>query len=227
MTSLAEDLLLLLLDDERGTLPGQHCDLALGGAVLADLALHGAVTVPGKTRVWRTARVRAVPGAAPDDPVLRDALALVARRERSAEDLVRRIGRGPRPRLVDRLGDRLAEQGILRRVDERVWGLVPRTRWPVLETAHEERLRRALTATLVSGAEPDQRTAALVGLLAAVNRAHRSVDHDGLSNREVRQRARQVAEGDWAAKAVRDAVRAATAAASAAASGGAVAAGSG
>jgi len=226
MTILAEDLLLLLLDDQRGTVPGQHSDLALGGAVLADLALHEAVTVPEKTRVWRTARVRAVPGAEVEDPVLREALALVAAKQRSADELVRRLGKGLRPRL----GDRLAEQGIVQRVDERVWGLVPRTRWPALDTSHEERLRRALTATLVSGAEPDQRTAALVALLAAVDRAHRSVDHAGLSNREVKRRAKEVAEGDWAAKAVRDAVRAATAATAAAttaAAGGAAAAGSG
>ena len=226
MTILAEDLLLLLLDDQRGTVPGQHSDLALGGAVLADLALHEAVTVPEKTRVWRTARVRAVPGAEVEDPVLREALALVAAKQRSADELVRRLGKGLRPRL----GDRLARQGVLQRVDERVWGLVPRTRWPALDTSHEERLRRALTATLVSGAEPDQRTAALVALLAAVDRAHRSVDHTGLSNREVKRRAKEVAEGDWAAKAVRDAVRAATAATAAAttaAAGGAAAAGSG
>ena len=222
MALLAEDLLVLLLDDARGTIPGQHADLALGGALLADLALREAVTVPPKTRVWRSARVQAVPGVTLDDPVLRDALAVVATRPRTAEDLVRRLGKGLRPRLAGRL----AERGVLRRVDERVWGIVPRTRWPALDTTHEEALRRALTATLVSGAEPDQRTAALVALLAAIDRAHRSVDHEGLSAREVKRRAREVAEGDWAAKAVRDAVRAATAAMTAAAAGGAVAAGS-
>lgn len=222
MTILAEDLLVLLLDDERGTVAGQHSDLALGGAVLADLALAGAVTVPEKTRVWRTARVHAVPGAQVDDPVLREALSLVAAKPRSAEDLVRRIGKGLRPRLAERLTD----QGVLQRVHERVWGVVPRTRWPALDTSHEERLRRALTATLVAGAEPDQRTAALVALLAAVDRAHKSVEHDGLTNREVKRRAKEVAEGDWAAKAVRDAVRAATAAMAAAAAGGAAAASS-
>lgn len=222
MTILAEDLLVLLLDDERGTVAGQHSDLALGGAVLADLALAGAVTVPEKTRVWRTARVHAVPGAQVDDPVLREALSLVAAKPRSAEDLVRRLGKGLRPRLAGRLTD----QGVLQRVHERVWGVVPRTRWPALDTSHEERLRQALTTTLVAGAEPDQRTAALVALLAAVDRAHKSVDHDGLTNREVKRRAKEVAEGDWAAKAVRDAVRAATAAMTAAAAGGAVAAGS-
>lgn len=219
---LAEDLLLILLDDGRGTLATQHAGLALGGAVLAELALIGAVTVPERTRVWRTARVRPAPGVVVEDPVLREALALVATKERSAEDLVRRLGKGLRPTLAGRL----AERGILQRVDERVLGLFPRTRWPAVDTAHEEGVRRSLAATLVAGAEPDQRTAALVALLAAIDRAHRSVDHEGLTSREVRRRAKEVAEGDWAANAVRDAVRAAAAAMTAAAAGGAVAAGS-
>ena len=55
-------------------------------------------------------------------------------------------------------------------------------------------------------------TAALVALLAAIDRAHKVVDHEGLSSREVRRRAKQIAEGAWAAKAVRDAIAAATAA---------------
>ena len=52
----------------------------------------------------------------------------------------------------------------------------------------------------------------LIALLAAINRAHEVVDHEGLSSREVRKRAKQIAEGAWAAKAVRDAIAAATAA---------------
>ena len=73
-------------------------------------------------------------------------------------------------------------------------------------------MRRALTATLVQGVEPEPRTAALVALLSAIDRAHKVVDHEGLPAREVRKRAKAVAEGAWAAQAVRDAVAASTAA---------------
>ncbi len=208
MTLIAEDLLLLLLDDRRGTPASQHTDLCLGGAVLAELALLEAVTVSGRSGMWRTAKVRVVPGAVAEDEVLRDALALVAEKERSAQDLVRRLGKG----LRERLGDRLVARGILERRDERVLGLFPRTRWPEVDSTHEEQVRRRLAATLCAGAQPDERTGTLVALLSAVDRAHRSVDHEGLSAREVRRRAKQVAEGDWAAGAVRDAVQAATAA---------------
>lgn len=212
MRLIAEDLLLLLLDDRRGTPASQHTDLCLGGAVLAELALLGAVTVSERKGMWRSARVRVVPGAVVEDEVLRDGLALVAQKERSAQDLVRRLGKG----LRERLGERLVARGILQRRDERVLGLFPRTRWPEVDSTHEAQLRRQLTATLCAGAEPDERTGTLVALLSAVDRAHRSVDHEGLSSREVRRRAKQVAEGDWAADAVREAVQAATAATAAA-----------
>ena len=65
---------------------------------------------------------------------------------------------------------------------------------------------------LVDGNEPDPRTGALVALLYAVDRAHKTVPHDGVTDREVKKRAKEVAEGQWAAKAVKDAIAAATAA---------------
>ena len=50
----------------------------------------------------------------------------------------------------------------------------------------------------------------------AVDRAHQTVPHDGLSSGEVRRRAKEAAEGQWAAVAVRNAIAAVTAATTAA-----------
>jgi len=207
-TLIADDLLLLLLDDEKGTPTSSYLDTVLGGALLLELALAEAVDVREKTSIWSSAKVVARPGAAVDDPVLQDALATVAERERSASDLVGRLGKGAK----DVLAERLAERGVLARHDDRVLGLFPRTRWLPADAAHEQELRRALTAVLVQGAEPDQRTGALAALLSAVDKAPAAVDHPGVPAREVRRRAKQVAEGAWAAKAVQDAIAASTAA---------------
>lgn len=206
-TLLAEDLLLLLLDDEKGRLRTSYADTVLGGALLTELALLGAVTVPEKTSVWRTAKVH-VSGTPVEDPLLQEALAVVARKERSAEDLVTRLGKGKR----DVLAQRLVDRGILQRRETRLLAVFPRRRWPTLDPSHERVVRHSLTHVLVEGAEPDERTGALVALLAAIDRAHKVVDHEGLSSREVRKRAKQISEGAWAAKAVRDAIAAATAA---------------
>ncbi len=206
---IAEDLLLLLLDNRTGKPATSSLEAALGGALLAELALVEAVELSEKASLWRSAKVRPGAGPAPEDPVLAGAVATIAEKERSAQALATLLGKG----LTATLAGRLAERGILQRRDRKLLGLFPRTRWPARDNSHEQSVRRALTVVLVDGARPDARTGALVALLHAVDRAHKTVPHQGLGSRQVRKRAKQVAEGQWAAKAVKDAI-AATAAAS-------------
>lgn len=208
MTLIAEDLLLLLLDDESGALNGTaYPQTVLGGALLIELATTGAAEVEEKQNVWRSAKVH-VTGRPPEDPALRAAYDVVAEKPRSAQELVDRLGKSAR----DTLAARLVERGLLERRESKVLGLFPRTRWPAVDTRHEEEVRRRLAATLVQGVEPDERTGALVALLSAIDKAHKVVDHRGLPAREVRKRAKAVADGEWAAKAVRDAISASIAA---------------
>ncbi|GAA5154529.1 hypothetical protein GCM10023340_38220 [Nocardioides marinquilinus] len=205
---VAEDLLLLLLDDERGTPPsGVPVDTVLGGAVLVELASGGHVAVAEQTSRWRAAKVRATGTTPPpSDPVLAEALTTVAAKEREASDLVDRLGKGLRSRLADRLVDR----GVLEREDEKVLGLFSRTRWPAADREHEAAVRERLQAVLVDGAEPDERTVAIAALLHAVSRAEKTVDRGDVPAREVRRRAKDLAEGTWGAEAVGDAIAAVT-----------------
>ena len=96
-------------------------------------------------------------------------------------------------------------------------GLIPRTRWPAVDSTHEAGVRRELGDVLLRGvtARPSA-TAALVAVLSALDLAHKVVDREGAPARDVKKRAKEIAEGDWAAKAVRDAVAAAQAAVAAA-----------
>ena len=54
----------------------------------------------------------------------------------------------------------------------------------------------------------DARNRALVSLLHALRAVHKAVDPEsvGLSAHEMKTNARQIAEGDWVAKAVRSAI---------------------
>jgi hypothetical protein len=201
MPLIAEDLLVLLLDDESGKVAGSAtAETALGGAVLVELAILGVVTIGERESRWRTPTVT-VTGPMPEDRVLADAVDVVAEKDRAPQDLVNRLGKG----LVATLGDRLADRGILQREETRLFGVLPRTRWPAADSGREEELRRALESVLVQYETPDDRTGALVAVLGAVDRAHKVVN--GLSNREVRKRAKEVADGDWAAQAVGHAIR--------------------
>ena len=81
MALIAEDLLLLLLDDDSGKVQGSDtAATALGGAVLAELAILGAVTVGERTSRWRAPKVT-VTGPPPEDRVLADALDTVAEKD--------------------------------------------------------------------------------------------------------------------------------------------------
>jgi hypothetical protein len=207
-TLIAEDLLLLLLEDDTGKLTNStHLDVGIGGALLVELALAGSVGVVKGSGIW--ARSKVIPtGPAPSDPVLAEAMGLVSQQERSAQDLVSRLGR----RRRDPLLEGLAAKGILERRQDKVMGLFPRTRWPSVDSLHEADVRRQLGDALVRGVQPRERTAALIALLSALGLAHKVVDREGMSAGEVKSRAKVIAEGDWAARAVRDAVVAAQAA---------------
>lgn len=211
MTLIAEDLLLLLLDDVKGTVSTWgRTDALLGGAVLAELAVRGLVTVDEHKSIWRADTVHAATPAPADlDPVLAEALVTIAEKDRKASSLVSRIGKG----LEDRLAAGLAERGMVERKDGKLLGLFPRTTWPAADTTHEDDVRRTVTACLVDGAQPDERTGALIALLAAIDQAHSAVTSGTTTaKQELEKRAKEVAEGQWAAKAVKDAVDAATAA---------------
>ena len=210
---IAEDLLLLLLDDQTGRMTHtSYLQTGVGGALLVELALTEAVQVAPRTGWLSWPKVTATSLVSPDDPVLARAVSVVRDKPRTAQDLVTRLGKDQRDVLLGRLADR----GLLRREEGRVLGLFPRTSWPVRDTSAETELRRRLAEVLVRGAVPDARTGALVGVLSAMGIAHRVVDDEGTGKRAVRLRAKQVAEGDWAAKAVRDAIAATQAAVSAA-----------
>lgn len=208
-TLIAEDLLLLLLEDDSGKLTNTtYLDVGIGGALLVELALGGCVEVVKGDGMWARSKVHPVPGATPDDPVLVGALALVAEKERTAQDLVARLGKKRRDPLLERLEGK----GILQRRDDKVMGLFSRKRWPAVDSRHESDVRRRLGDALVRGVQPEERTAALVALLSALGLAHKVVDREGLPVGEVKKRAKAIADGDWAAKAVKDAVAAAQAA---------------
>lgn len=211
-TLIAEDLLLLLLDDEKGTLAASDkVQPLLGGALLLELALDGRVEVSEKSSRWSTAKVAAI-GTPPGEPVLDAAWARVAEKPRTAQDLVTRLGKGTKDALLDRL----AARGLVERHDGRLLGLFPHTTWPARDARHEESVRALLQGALVQGLTPDPRTSALIALLSAIDHAHKVVDLGDVPAREAKRRAKEVSEGAWAATAVKDAVVAAQAAVTAA-----------
>lgn len=204
---LAEDLLLLLTDDDTGRLvvSGSEMDIALAGAQLVDLTMAGRIDIDDRLRL-------VVLDASPTgDEVLDRALEVVASREgKKPSSVMGQLGKKVRGELYGRL----TSAGFLRAEEGTVLGIFPRKSWPAGSTDHEAAVRRALTAALVQGVSPDLRSGALIALLHALRSTHKVVDakeHD-LKRRDLDRRAKEIADGSWGSDAVRQAVDAMTAA---------------
>ena len=219
---LAEDLLLLVTDDASGRLsvPGVQADAGLGGANLVELTLLGKVDVAGEQDPGKPGRIIVRDPSPPGDEVLDTALqTLVARQGSKPSAVIRPLGKNLRPVLYQRLA---ASAGVLRAERGRALGIFPTRTWPAQDPSHEAEMRQLVTQALVQPSAPDERTAALIALLHALKCEHKVVDPRPyqLSRRQLRARAAEIAQGNWASEAVRKAIdemMAAVAAASAAA----------
>jgi Golgi phosphoprotein 3 (GPP34) len=208
---LAEELLLLALDDRTGKNRLRSIDLGLAGAVLVELALLERVRVAERGESVKAGRLVVTPGPAPESPVLARGLAVLSEREgRKPESVLHALGKG----LRESLTDKLLEARVLRREWHRVLGLIPTQRLLPQDGAPEAEVRERVRAAL-AGAEPDARTAAVIALLSALKAV--TTVFDVPDERAVRKRAKEIAEGQWAATAVRKAIEAINAATMAAA----------
>jgi hypothetical protein len=82
------------------------------------------------------------------------------------------------------------------------------SRWPALDTSHEEQIRQQLADALTGKADPDSRTAALIALLYALDCEHKVIDPRpyGLSRGQLRARAEEIAMDSWVSAAVRQVI---------------------
>ncbi len=202
---IAEDLLLLLTDDESGKfiVNGNRLDLALAGSCLIELAMSGRVDVAGEAEAVKKGRIVVRDQTPTGDSVLDGVLQQCTRlRGTKPQNALGKIRKQLRPAVLDRL----ARRNMIRREDTRLLGIFPVTRWPAADSAHEQVLRGQLSAVLLRGADPDARNAALVGLLSAVDAAHKVIRSS--DRRAVRRRAKQIRENQWATDAVGKAIEA-------------------
>ena len=195
--TLTEDLVLVLLDPGTGraVVDSTSFDRAIGGALLLDLATRERITADGD---GARARLSVADAAPTGEPLLDTALERLDEPVR-AQKAVERLARGTRTPVLERL----AEQGLVRRERSRLIGLLPITTWTPGDAAKE--LRARVAAVLRDGAQPDQHVAMLISLVHAVKAEHKVVEGP---RRQLRSRAAEVADGEWAGHAVRKAVQA-------------------
>ncbi len=198
MLTLADELALLAYDDD-GTrrLSQPSLGYGLAGAVLVELTIAGRIDVVDK-------RVAALSTAPIGHPVLDKALHTIADDKlRKPKDWVERLGKG----LTDDVLDGLADAGILRREQDKVLWVFPRTRFPSpggVEPPLETEVRRRLDAAITATGPVDPRTAALCSIIQAVNFDSKVFTQP---RAQVKARLKEITEGNWAADAIRKAIQ--------------------
>jgi hypothetical protein len=196
---LAEKLLLLVTDDASGRLyvRTDPLDPALAGANLIELTMMGKVDLSGEGSAGKPGRLIVCDSSPAGDEVLDAALRIVlARTGHRPSAVMRPLGRDLRRTLYERL----AAAGAVRAEPARVLGVFP--------------VRRLVTQALVQQAAPDLGSAVLIALVHALKCEHKIVDPrlSGLSRRELRARAEQIAQSSWTSQALRQMIDATTAA---------------
>jgi hypothetical protein len=200
MTTIAEDLVLLLLDQRSGRalVDSTSFDRVIGGALLLDLATRERITADGAGAKARLTVADATPTG---DALLDEAVSRLTGKPVRAQKAVERLARRTRVPVLERL----VERGLVRREQSRLLGIFPVTTWPPVDPTPGKELRGRVAAVLADGAQPEQHVALLISLLHAVKAEHKVVDGP---RRVLRARAKEVAAGEWAGTAVRKAVEA-------------------
>ena len=142
--TLHEEILLLMLDNEKGTLATSYPDILISGALLAELLLDRRISVADTRRKL----VETAGAHRASEPIADECLRMIrlAKKPKSLKDWVSRVS-GIK-RLRHKVARQLCDRGILRAVDDTVLFVFPRTRFPQMDPAPEneilERLRDAI-----------------------------------------------------------------------------------
>ncbi|MEU9075179.1 GPP34 family phosphoprotein [Kitasatospora sp. NPDC004745] len=200
--TLAEELMLLSLDDESGVAKdGSSAGWAVAGGLLADLALAGRIAV-------EEGRITVTDPTPTGEPLLDERL------ERLAEWVGRKAP--GKAKATDWLTkdhltavratvQRLCERGLVVEERHRVLGLFPVRRYPEADGSVERELRARLADVIRHHVTPDVRTATLIALLHSA-RLHGLAFPD-LPRKRVEPRFAEIAAGDWAGDSVGQAIR--------------------
>lgn len=196
MARIAEDLLLLLLDNgaaQPGVEP-RPLQRLLAAAVLLDLAYDCRIRPALPQEPAPADRLIVLAGPPPLDPVVRPALDLLAQAPITARAAIGKL----RKNTEDRVLDQLLRTGEIHQIS------LSQNRfrrnsyaWPLVGRQRVDRVRSALLAALFDGHRPDPATAAIVSLLHTVHGLGAVLSLNDRGWQWAGDRASEIASGTW------------------------------
>lgn len=164
MLTFAEEILLLALDDQKGTikpLPAQAMKFALAGALLMELAMLDRIDTDLHT-------LKVVSTAATGDDLLDETLKLVqsSPSEQNTPYWLNELA-WQRQDLQERVLRQLVDKGVLKVEDRKILWVFALRRYPMMDGREVKEVRARLRDVVSSDDIPDPRDAVLVGLVNA------------------------------------------------------------
>ena len=164
MLKFAEELMLLILDDENGSfarVPDRLMRYALAGGVLMDLALENRIDTDLKQLIL-------VDPTPVQDSLLDPTLADIARAKetRDARFWVERTALRA-DEIREEALNRLVKKGILRQREDRFLWVFQSRRYPAIDDAPQREVKLRITGVLFSDEIPDPRDVVIIGLAHA------------------------------------------------------------
>ncbi|MGY4711251.1 GOLPH3/VPS74 family protein [Mycolicibacterium sp. CBM1] len=196
MARIAEDLLLLLLDNAAAqpVLDRGRVQRLLAAAVLLDLAYDCRVRPALPHEPIPADHLVALAGPPPLDPVVRPALNLLQRAPITAATAITRL----RKHTEDQVLDQLLRTGQLHQMALSSHRFRRNSyAWPLASRARVDRARSALLAALFDGHRPGPATAAIVSLLHAADGLGALLSLNDRGWQWVMGRASEIARGTW------------------------------
>jgi hypothetical protein len=209
---LYEEVLLLALRDRKGTLATSFANMAIAGALVAELVLQARIGLDGTRRNLVDVRSREPLG----DPILDEALERIAASKRRAalKSWVMRLAN--LKRLHHRAAQQLCRRGILRADEDTVLLFFRRKVYPELNPLPERQILERMRSAIVGGAGTvAPRTVVLISLAKGADLLKRTLGRDVVNARK--ERIKEIVRGEATGKATQEAIEAAQAAVVAAA----------
>lgn len=185
---LHEQLLLLVLRDRKGTIDYRagFYNIAMGGAILAELALAGVIRIEESKKAFVEATT--VPGR-PRDEILAEALERVrnSKRRRRASAWASTFGNLKRLRHRTALG--LCRRGILRTKESQVLLVFRRKLYPTIDPGPERKLLERLREAVMGDGEIEPGLGVVLSLAHATGSLKIHFERKELKARKTRLKA--------------------------------------
>ncbi|MDX9789548.1 MAG: GPP34 family phosphoprotein [Candidatus Kapaibacterium sp.] len=164
--TLAEELLLLGLDDESGEIilsVSTALPYGIAGALLLELHLRNKIELSESV-------VNIIDESSTGDEILDEVMNLIKIKIEKEEPKywIRTIN-GSIDDLIDRLIDGLVRKGVLKREEKRILWIIPIDRYPTKDPLPEVHTRILVRSIVLENQEPDDRMLALLSLIKASN----------------------------------------------------------